>query len=106
MPNSLLEQIHLFSSTGTTCLVNRDRPPCTKHFFNDIDGPDNARFYGGFVYISTVTKLASQIEKFTPMIDPDPRMECFPMADDHIVVRYAGIKDATNVKIKLDSTQL
>lgn len=51
----------------------------------------------------TQEDMADLVKSVTPMIDPDPRMECFPMADEKIVIRYAGKRDATNIYIKVDT---
>jgi len=91
-----------------------DLPVCTRWF-------ENQRLWevsyacGGQCYVTNAgivggtggnpaKSLAGMIESVTPMIDPDPRMECFPMPDSEIAVRYAGKRDATNIMIKFDTT--
>jgi len=76
---------------------------CKYHFENLLQGPAGNAFYGGHAHVITAADMATSIKSFTPMIDPDPRMECFPMADEKIVLRYAGKRDATNIHIKFDT---
>lgn len=88
---------------GVTAFRSILAPGCQKHFTNDFAIWGGAVYYGGYCYIETSNAIQKQIEAVTPMIDPDPRMECFPMADEHIVIRYAGKRDATNISIKIDT---
>jgi len=87
---------------------------CVFSFSNQWEVWDNRYYYGGYAYVTVPgsakgTKdgppvpLSTIINKVTQMIDPDPRMECFPMADGQIAVRYAGKRDATNIMIKFDT---
>lgn len=90
---------------------------CQYHFTNLLQGwPGNA-FYGGDGSIAVAgtssggggtppINLAKIITDITPMIDPNPRMECFPMDSIHTNIRYAGKRDATNIMIKVDTTFL
>lgn len=92
----------------------RDGVLCASHFGNDNIYPDIEYYYGGSGYItvpgtikgggvSTIIPLSSIITKVTPIFDPDPRLECFPVPDEKIVVRYAGKRDGTNIAIKFDT---
>lgn len=85
-----------------TAFVSGDYPLCTKHFTNMFTDFDTTRFYGGTAYLTTPAWMQAMIESITPMIDPDPRMELFPMANEQIIIRYAGKRDATNISIKFD----
>ena len=77
---------------------------CRNKFENDFAGYWNNIYYGGHCFITTADWIRKQIESLTPMIDPNPRMECFTMEGDFIVVRYAGKRDATNISIKIDES--
>lgn len=76
---------------------------CKDYFTNLLQGAAGNAFYGGYAYIATSVGLAKAVKSLTPMIDPDPKMECFPVADEKIVIRYAGKRDATNISIKFDT---
>lgn len=87
---------------------------CIFHYTNDLLCSLPNTFCGGHAYVtvpgdvtgegdSPYHSLSSIITKTTPMIDPDPRMELFPIDDESFVVRYAGKRDATNIKIKFDT---
>jgi len=98
-PSRLLFRLSL----GIKYFESGGYPACSDHFDNALDTFHGNDFYGGFAYIGTAMKVASEIELVTPLFDPDPRMELFPMADSQIVIRYAGKRDATNISIKLDT---
>jgi len=85
-----------FGSSGSS-------DPCGRHFTNQAGTGEHFVYGGGHAYFSTPSELAATIESITPMIDPDPRMECFPIADKKAVIRYAGKRDATHIYIKLDT---
>jgi len=87
---------------------------CVFSFTNKWLSPDGRYYYGGYAYVtvpgdikgedsSPLHPLSSVINSVTPLIDPDPRMECFPIEEGEIVVRYAGKRDATNIAIKFDT---
>jgi len=78
-------------------------PPCSRGFRNEIDQYQGTYFYGGWAAIRFSQEMADLIGKVTPLVDPDPRMDLFPVDDEKVVVRYAGTKDATNIKIKFDT---
>lgn len=110
-----VEPIILYTLTGATSdilirysapwsvFVGGDVITCMKSFVNLQNVPHAQLYYGGTVTLLTTKNLSDIIESVTPMIDPDPRMECFSMEDGLIVVRYAGKRDATNVSIKFDT---
>jgi len=77
---------------------------CVKSFVNSIQDPKWAHFCGGTAYVCEPMTLAAVIASVTPLADPDPRMECFPMDLPHVAIRYAGKKDATNIVIEFDPT--
>ncbi|GAH19075.1 unnamed protein product [marine sediment metagenome] len=76
---------------------------CRYQFKNGLEGAAGNAFYGGYGHIITPADMGAIIESVTPMIDPDPRMELFPVDDEVSVLRYAGKRDATNIKIKFDT---
>lgn len=89
--------------------------PCADWFTNINREWEDSKFYGGYAHVTVpgeldveehdfYKSLTAIVSSVTPMIDPDPRMECFPMADGKIAVRYAGKRDATNIMIKFDTT--
>lgn len=88
---------------------------CVFTFDNMYTSPGGRYYYGGHAAIAISGELSggggnpplnlsNVINKVTPMIDPDPRMECFPMSSPLVAIRYAGKRDATNVVIKFDPT--
>jgi len=79
-----------------------DLPSCTRWFENQLIW-ENRYWFKGQAWVGGAMELAAIIESVTPLIDPDPRMECFPIEEEEIVVRYAGKRDATNIAIKFDT---
>lgn len=79
------------------------RTGCRTGFTNDYEFPIGNHYYGGSCHVETPAAVADIIKSITPMIDPDPRMELFPIDDEVFVVRYAGKRDATNINIKFDT---
>lgn len=79
---------------------------CTTYYANAINTPVNQHYYDGWGLITTPQQLQAWIELATPITGPDPRMECFPMEDGQIVVKFCNIQDGTNIKIKLDTALL
>lgn len=100
---ALNNSIRFTFQPGVVAFVCRLAPGCAKHFTNEFAIWGNNIYYGGYCYLETSNDIQQEIESVTPMIDPDPRMECFPMADEHIVVRYAGKRDGTKIYIKIDT---
>ncbi len=98
MPHALVE---LFHPGVYGVFQSWDLPPCTRWFENQKIWAGN-HWWKGRAFVATSLAVGAIIESVTPMIDPDPRMECFPMDNEEIVVRYAGKRDATNISIKLD----
>jgi len=73
------------------------------YMFGGYSPQGSATGVAGVSKTSCLFSLANIITRVTPLIDPDPRMECFPMDDKHVAVRYAGKRDATNIMIKFDT---
>lgn len=92
----------LYFATASLAFLSEARPICFNWFYNSITNPSGNYFYGGRVVIRTPEEIAAIIESYTPMIDPNPRMECFPVDGEKAVIRYAGKKDATNFNMKVD----
>jgi len=113
-PRDLITNFLANTVEGHNCFWSGGNPICTRHFTNSPGGWEGSYFYGGHAFVTIPgnltggpadfpASLSKVINKVTPMIDPDPRMECFPMADKHIAVRYCGKRDATNIMIKFDT---
>lgn len=107
--------LHWQSSTNEAAFISVSPGPCAVYFENDnLNAPGNGFWKGSAVIVVAGTavggndnppvNLAKIITDVTPMIDPDPRMECFAMPGGMIAVRYAGKRDATNIMIKFDTT--
>ena len=93
--------VHWDSIGGAAAFVSESSGPCAYQFDNQIPAGPGALFEGGFCTIavagtvsggesSPFVNLAAVINSVTPMFDPDPRMECFPLDEDHTIIRYAG----------------
>lgn len=114
-PTKLLLNLSVPMPLASNAFTAREYPQCSRQYDNDSEFWQNSNFYGGFAFITVggpaggddddfLHSLSSIIESVTPMIDPDPRMECFPMSVTEIAVRYAGKRDATNIVIKFDTS--
>lgn len=101
-PSAFLEQLNVVAEGPASAFWARLQPGCRRWYFPLAQGPEHTHFWGGTAFFSTPQILSDVIESVTPLFDPDPRMECFPMEDEKVAVRYAGKRDATNVMIKLD----
>lgn len=101
-PSKLYHQLTM----GIKYFVSTNMPICSNHFTNSLNTWAGNDFYGGTGYVITPMSMAAIIEKITPLADPDPRMELFPMAYPYIVVRYAGKRDATLCCLKVDTSKL
>jgi len=77
--------------------------PCRRHFTNQVTNPATSIWYGGHAHFYTSEEMVELIEKITPMIDPIARMECWPIADKHNIIRYAGTRDKTSFYFDLDT---
>jgi len=75
---------------------------CGTWFANAYTSPNGRIYYGGECVIMHPSEMAAHIEKVTPLIDPDPRMELFTLPDSKASIRYAGKRDATRISIVLD----
>jgi len=75
---------------------------CGKWFANAETDPSGNIFYGGEGVVMHPSEMAAHIEKVTPLIDPDPRMELFTLPGSQSSIRYAGKRDATRISIVLD----
>lgn len=106
----------IFGPAGTDCTsessggagafwgVSFDR--CTRYFFNRYRRPLDNEFWGGYAFICTPLELETWLNLVTPTTGPDPRLECYPMANGEIVLKFCNIQDGTNIKIKLDTALL
>jgi len=77
-------------------------PHCGTWFENRYTSPTGRIYYGGECVIMHPSEMSFHIEKVTPLIDPDPRMELFTLPDSKASIRYAGKRDATRISIVLD----
>ena len=79
---------------------------CIFHPTNAFQNPLIFAYTGGWAFISTPAKIQAMIQKVTPITGPDPRMELFPKADGHVVLRLANIQSGTNIEINIDTALL
>lgn len=99
-----LSQALQITSGPATCFGDsHNDDPCGRHFTDFFVDPALTIWYGGNAHFFTPPEMASIIESVTPMVDPNPRMECWAMDNKHVVLRYAGKRDGTNINIKVDT---
>lgn len=98
-------QSQLFFKPGPfhTCFTKTYNTKCIFEFENFYQGASGNDFYSGWGHVLVPEQLASIVELVTPLADPDPRLENFPVSDSQTVVRYAGKRDATNINILFDT---
>jgi len=85
-----------------TAFISNPGSGCKRGFSNNFKTPVGNIFYGGYAAVITPFNMAAMIAKVTPLADPDPRMEFFPISSSQGVLRYAGKRDATNINFLID----
>lgn len=91
------------TSIPVTAFISNPAVGCVQGFSNNFSTPVGNIFYGGWGHVITSIQIASIIELVTPLADPNPRMEYFPVSATQAVVRYAGKRDSTLVCMLVDS---
>lgn len=99
-----MSKLQVWNATGRTTFYHEDLYHHCLHGFGSTMSSMYSKFCHGYGYRMPSEFLWDYAAKVMNSEWMDPKYECFPVSLTQVVVRVARIHDATNIKIKVDTS--